>query len=274
MTVSFDRVDLDFILRQILMAEAGQPPVNPHLAFGLRQVAGTNNSAVPGQSTFGSIDQSLPAIADPLFQAAQAIPAGLVFPAPVAGTPTNYTPGTAVVVDSTPRTISNLIADQSAQNPAALAAYTIPLVIQDPLTHAFSANPAATDTSGVILATNVNVATGAFTVNPLAGNLAIPNVTPDGGISAPFNSWTTLFGQFFDHGLDLVNKSASEVVFIPLKPDDPLFKVGGNNFMILARAIQPTQNLVTPHVDQNQTYTSHPSHQAFLREYEIGRAHV
>ncbi len=29
-------------------------------------------------------------------------------------------------------------------------------------------------------------------------------------------------------------------------------------------------NLVTPFVDQNQTYTSHPSHQVFLREYITG----
>ena len=27
-------------------------------------------------------------------------------------------------------------------------------------------------------------------------------------------------------------------------------------------------NETTPFVDQNQTYTSHPSHQVFLREYE------
>src|SRR4029453_17123199 len=29
-------------------------------------------------------------------------------------------------------------------------------------------------------------------------------------------------------------------------------------------------NTTTPFVDQNQTYTSHPSHQVFLREYMIG----
>ena len=35
-------------------------------------------------------------------------------------------------------------------------------------------------------------------------------------LSAPFNSWFTLFGQFFDHGLDLVNKGGNGTVFIPL----------------------------------------------------------
>jgi Ca2+-binding RTX toxin-like protein len=113
-------------------------------------------------------------------------------------------------------------------------------------------------------------------------NVSIPNVAPDEGLSAPFNSWFTLFGQFFDHGLDLVNKGGSGTVFIPLMPDDPLYVPGGlTNFMVLTRAtiapgadgvpgtaddVRPV-NTTTPFVDQNQTYTSHPSHQVFLRQY-------
>lgn len=34
----------------------------------------------------------------------------------------------------------------------------------------------------------------------------LPNVSPDEGLSSPFNGWMTIFGQFFDHGLDLVAK--------------------------------------------------------------------
>ncbi|MER2512805.1 MAG: peroxidase family protein, partial [Nitrosomonas ureae] len=113
----------------------------------------------------------------------------------------------------------------------------------------------------------------------------IPNTTPDEGLSAPFNSWFTLFGQFFDHGLDLVNKGQSGTVFVPLQPDDPLYVEGAStNFMTLTRAtnlpgadntigtsddIHNHINQTTPFVDQNQTYTSHPSHQVFLREYAI-----
>ena len=53
----------------------------------------------------------------------------------------------------------------------------------------------------------------------------------------PFNSWFTLFGQFFDHGLDLVGKGGSGTVFIPLQPDDPLYVAGSHtNFMVLTRA--------------------------------------
>ena len=60
--VAFNKTDLEFVLAQIKMAEAGQPPVNPQLPFGLREVAGTDNNAVPGQSDFGSADQPFPRV--------------------------------------------------------------------------------------------------------------------------------------------------------------------------------------------------------------------
>jgi Ca2+-binding RTX toxin-like protein len=111
------------------------------------------------------------------------------------------------------------------------------------------------------------------------------NTAADAGLSAPFNAWMTFFGQFFDHGLDLVTKGGSGTVFIPLQPDDPLFVPGSpTNFMVLTRAtnqpgpdgvlgtaddIHEQTNTTTPFVDQNQTYSSHPSHQVFLRGYEL-----
>ena len=104
--------------------------------------------------------------------------------------------------------------------------------------------------------------------------VSIPNVAPDVGLSAPFNGWMTLFGQFFDHGLDLVAKGGFGTVYIPLQPDDPLYNPAtpNTNFMALTRSTLDASgeavNLVTPFVDQNQTYTSHASHQVFLREYE------
>jgi Ca2+-binding RTX toxin-like protein len=103
----------------------------------------------------------------------------------------------------------------------------------------------------------------------------IPNVSPDIGDSAPYNSLFTLFGQFFDHGLDLIAKGGSGTVYIPLSPDDPLYNPATphTNFMVLTRAATPdgeNTNVTTPWVDQNQTYTSHASHQVFLREYTTG----
>lgn len=113
-----------------------------------------------------------------------------------------------MVFDTQSRFVSNLIVDQSDDNPAAVAA--------------------ANQTPG-----SKNVNGGWRTLYHL-----IPNVTPDAGLSAPYNSWFTLFGQFFDHGLDLVNKGQSGAVFIPLQPGDPLFsnEPGAANFMTLTRA--------------------------------------
>lgn len=129
------------------------------------------------------------------------------------------------------------------------------------------------------------------------GTILIENRSPDIGLSPSFNGWMTFFGQFFDHGLDLVTKGNNGTVFVPLLPDDPLYVVGSQtNFMVLSRATQvagpgpdgilvdnpntavneaadntshESINTTTPYIDQNQTYTSHPSHQVFLREYQM-----
>ena len=76
MTIKLTRLDLDYILTQIQMAEAGQFPVNPLLSFGLRTVDGTMNNMAPGQSTYGSSFQTFPSVTDPLFQTAQAMAPG------------------------------------------------------------------------------------------------------------------------------------------------------------------------------------------------------
>ena len=135
---------------------------------------------------------------------------------------------------------------------------------------------------------------------PSHQTLFIPNVTTDVGLSPPYNSLFTFFGQFFDHGVDQTVKSGG-TVFVPLKADDPLITLGpdgkaGNTgdevppqpgFMVLTRAqnqpgpdgilgtaddIQNANNTDSPWVDQSQTYTSHPSHQVFLREYAMNAA--
>ena len=66
----FNVSDLEFILTQIKMAETGQAPDSPHLAFGLREVAGTNNNTVPGQAAFGSADQTFLHLGNTVFQSA------------------------------------------------------------------------------------------------------------------------------------------------------------------------------------------------------------
>src|SRR5205814_2841065 len=56
---------------------------------------------------------------------------------------------------------------------------------------------------------------------PTHQTLFIPNVTTDVGLSPPYHSLFTFFGQFFDHGVDQTVKSGG-TVFVPLTADDPL----------------------------------------------------
>lgn len=116
--------------------------------------------------------------------------------------------------------------------------------------------------------------------------IVLPNVSPDDGLSSPYNGWMTIFGQFFDHGLDLVAKGGNGTVYVPLQPDDPLYVPGSStNFMALTRItvdagpdgtlgtaddVSQGKNMTTPWVDQNQTYGSTASKQIFMREYIAG----
>jgi Ca2+-binding RTX toxin-like protein len=361
---NYIKSDLEFILEQIKIAEkhaayvanpndpnaaplygvgdAGQVGSVPAytLSLGLRTVDGSYNNLLPGQEHWGAADLPFPELLDPVFRPAQNIPPG--FGPPV---PTNYNPSNnpgSMVFDSSLRTISNLIVDQTLGNPAAIikglqvgglvaadlanvalvqtiyaafkpisdAEYQARVVMQnakaaanalsdgDPGTVPGAAEQAALDAFATATAahdvtvTNLeaarvvrDAALDPFGIAMDGDNVTVTNVAPDAGLSAPFNSWFTLFGQFFDHGLDLVNKGGSGTVFVPLQPDDPLYVVGSQtNFMVLTRAtvtpgadgimgtaddVRPV-NTTTPFVDQNQTYTSHASHQVFLRQYAMG----
>ena len=183
--------------------------------------------------------------------------------------------------DSQPRTISNLIVDQTANNPAAYA------TAYDPGLDGLLGTTDDVLKDGVEVVTSPGL-DGVFGTADDTEVFFIPNIAPDEGLSAGFNAWMTFFGQFFDHGLDLVTKGGSGTVFIPLQPDDPLFVPGSpTNFMVLTRAtnlpgadgilgtaddIHEHENTTSPFVDQNQTYSSHPSHQVFLRAYEFNAA--
>ena len=124
---NFNQGDLEFILKQIQIAEAnaaGIPlPVlipDPLVQFGLRTVDGTDNNIVPGREAFGSADQIFPRLLTPVFNPAEARPA--LFGGTPSSPVTSYQQTTGSVFDSEPRTISNLIVDQTANNPAAVAA--------------------------------------------------------------------------------------------------------------------------------------------------------
>jgi Ca2+-binding RTX toxin-like protein len=265
--------DLRYILRQIKIAEhhaATATPANrcgtlmgpgefqipttangEELPWGLRTVDGTCNNLLPGQWRYGSADNAFPRLTDPEFKDAEPNAFG-----PPGGAPTSYKQKKGDVFDSQPRVISNLVVDQTNHNPAAVAAA--------------GADPSAPKSNQ---------------------SLFVPNVAPDVGLSAPFNSVFTFFGQFFDHGLDLVTKQGG-TVYMPLKPDDPLYVPGSHtNFMALTRSQnqpgpdgilgdnantpvdesaddeQEATNTTATFVDQSQTYGSHASQQVFLRAY-------
>ena len=300
--------DLAFILKQIKIAERhaatlspdhpcdtliGTGPdqiASPLVSQGLRTVDGSCNNLQPGQETFGAADQKFPRLTTPTFRNAEASPPD--FFGPGSGTiPANggYAQKLAnnLVFDSEPRVISNLIVDQTSTNPAAIAAAGNPVRTQG----ATGVVPCTTDPDP--LATPPVVGVPADCV-PSHQTLFIPNVTTDVGLSPPYNSMFTLFGQFFDHGVDQTVKGGG-TVFVPLRADDPLRTLGPDGkagsgdevpasqaFMVLTRGqnqpgtdgilgtaddVQDATNTDSPWVDQSQTYTSHASHQVFLREY-------
>src|SRR5262245_20974399 len=282
MAVQFIRSDLEFILEQILIAErnaAGESlrDILPNVVvpFGLRTVDGTDNNIYLTQNEFGAADTTFPRLTTPVFSPAEA--------------GTSYAQTSGTVIDSTPRTISNLIVDQTANNPAAYA------VAFDPGPDGILHTPDDVLKDGVQIVTSPGL-DGIFGTTDDRQVFFIANQSPDVGLAAPFNPWFTFFGQFFDHGLDLVTKGGNGTVFIPLKADDPLVAgadgIFGNaddlppqlRFMVETRAtmlpgpagilgtaddIHQNENTTTPFVDQNQTYTSHPSHQVFLRGYQM-----
>jgi Ca2+-binding RTX toxin-like protein len=306
--------DLAFILKQIKISErhattltasnqcgtlVAQPGDNipdaeqvPDIltSYGLRTVDGSCNNLKDEATTrnFAAADQVFPRLTTPVWRSGDPAPTNPAF------APTDPTyQGTRNVVDSQPRTVSNLIVDQTSTNPAAIAAAQFPVRAQ-------GGNPVFACTKDPVLADDgVTVTAPGVPADcvPSHKTLFIENVTTDVGLSPPYNSIFTFFGQFFDHGVDQTVKSGSSV-FVPLKADDPLRTLGpdgiaGTNcgtptakncdevpasqaFMVLTRAQnqaggeQNATNTDTPWVDQSQTYTSHASHQVFLREYTAG----
>ena len=286
--------DLAFILKQIKIAEfhvanttsltgpcgalvgPGQDQIgSPLLSFGLRTVDGSCNNLQPGQETYGASDQTFPRLTTPVFRPAESNPPLFGPPAP-----TSYAQTSGNVFDSQPRLVSNLIVDQTSTNPAAIAAAGFPVRTQgNPGSFPCTIDPDP----------NAVPPVEGFPVGcvPSHSTLDIPNVTTDVGLSPPFNALFTIFGQFFDHGLDKITNGGSGTVFVPLQADDPLVAgpdhIFGNaddlpptlRFMVLTRGTIVTgpdgfrnaPNTDTPFVDQSQTYTSHPSHQVFDREY-------
>ena len=294
--------DLIHIARMIRIAEnharTGQlldqqgNPIGNLVPWGLRTVSGQFNNL--NNPTAGSADQVMPRLLTTTLSSADNNPR--------TGQPTSYEQTAGSVYDAQPRVISNLLSDQAPTNPVVLivaltaagmsqsAALTYARSFSDSYQSLLTAKkqPAA-DVAALDAQLNTMLQDLRDLGIPLEGNstgemtILIPNVMTD--FSAPYNSFMTLFGQFFDHGLDSVGKGGSGTVYIPLMPDDPLYVPGSpTNFMVLTRAtnlpgpdgimgtaddVRDHVNSTTPWIDLNQLYSSHESHQVFLREFTL-----
>ena len=138
--------DLAFILKQIKIAErhvATLTPENPCgtlvgpgldqipdalTSYGLRTVDGSCNNLIPGREKYASADQPFPRYTTPVFKDAESVAAG--FFGPALRPSSTYAQKKGNVFDSQPRMISNLIADQTSTNPAAVAAAGFPVRTQ------------------------------------------------------------------------------------------------------------------------------------------------
>ncbi len=189
-----NQTDIDFILAQLKLP--GNDPRNAASGLGtvldpsgIRDVGGVGNNV--GNPGWGAVDQAFARLTTAGWTNAQGTLSNTFQPN---FNPTSYQTRDVNLWDSTPRTISNLVANQSS---AALAAigYVTPeeqrlAVLDDPMT------------------------TPGGRVSPLTGNMN----------PLPYSGFMTLFGQFFDHGLDFVHKGSDGVVMVPLMPGDELYR--------------------------------------------------
>ena len=240
--MQLNQTDIDFLFAQLTLP--GNDPRNAPLGTvldptGIRDVSGIGNNVL--NPTWGAADQAFVRLTNTTGSNATpgTSPSQLTPPSntpvsssgPAAGSATLVAPpannSTAVtgvangnlytqttVVDGSPRVISNIVVDQSPEALAAIG-YVNPgdqkLAILD--------NPALTPEG------RLNPFTGA--ANPL-----------------PTSVFTAMFGQFFDHGLDLVHKGANGRVIVPLAADDPLYNPALPAFDINNPSTFSTTNLM------------------------------
>lgn len=304
--VRLTKIDLKYILTQVKVGTDYSKLFGALDPSGVREVSGANNNLVgafdaqgnyiPGANPWG---QTTTADTDFLRMTYTDTP---VSDTGAAGT--TYTP-TYSYGDASPRLITNLISSSVTQQWLD-AAHTIPNPMYNPAAAAArDANAGGagdgTNAGGYDVAVGNSVFAPSGTTGAFIGDQGVL-----GG--ATFNEFFVAFGQFFDHGLDFISKGGSGFVAIPLSPNDPLYidpsdpsyVPGASNVMYLTRAklsnpdsdfytaaesmtavgnsslaghlkpgVTATYNNNTGFlVDQSQTYGSHASVNALLRQYD------
>lgn len=279
--VTLNRTDLDFLLQQIRIGIDYTQLVNALDPSGLREVSGTNNNLVGGRydafgnwvpgpmGSWGQADQPFLRLSWPTYSATGP-DAGYRYGVDQNGDGV-VTAADNNVIDTNPRTVSNLVAS----------------MITDPASAAYNPSAAAAVT---------NSGGSNFTTTISNGTQVQAGFVPNAGVlgGASYNSWFVAFGQFFDHGLDFTQKGANGTITITIQPGDPLYVdpsdpayiAGMSNMMTVPRAnlanpdtdftngvlnagATPVyKNNTGPLIDQSQTYGSDASVNALLREYD------
>ncbi|MGA8515820.1 MAG: hypothetical protein WB821_13735, partial [Burkholderiaceae bacterium] len=288
-------------------------------AQGLRDVTGQNNNLLLVNKFWGSADQ-------PFLQTVAPDFANYVLPKAVGGADAFYannftsitgstdytkdishpgnTPATGNVVDYTPRMISRLITtggatplqDANGQvvhwNAALYASTGTAAVAYQALVDSVSLGGAGLIEGAAIMQTLGITGMGGAQFDPqdpTNGEQFFGAINP--GV-APGNSFLAYFGQFFDHGLDFLDKGGQGTkITIPLATTDPLYRAPGtdgpldqgNTRITVARANIVVDgngdpvfdangnvqwiNHTSPYIDQSQTYGSDADITSLLREW-------
>ncbi|HEY5424864.1 MAG TPA: peroxidase family protein, partial [Ilumatobacteraceae bacterium] len=234
--------DLSFILQQIEIAEhhvvsaTPQDPCaglsGPLTGAGLRTVDGSCNNLQPGLQSFGAAGQIFPRLTAADFRPAQA---------------SSYAQSSGDVFDDQPRVISNLVADQSATNPASIAA-----------------TPPA-DEAGVLPRNSLFTVFGQFFEHGL-GNIATDQ---SGSVFVPMRGDDPLIAGP-DRVLGTVDDLPPASRFMVLSRGTNVAGPGLDGVLGTADdTSHEALNTGSSWVDLSQAYASHPSHQVFLREYTM-----
>ncbi len=246
---------------------------NVRMALGLRTVDGSFNNLVAGPDGIRCGRQCLPAD--------DRIPSVHVDDGRTAGDRPIRRPAASSSTPQ-PRTISNLIVDQTANNPAAYAA-------------AFDPGPdGVLHTADDVLKEGVEIVTGTRADGTTVPDVLHPERGARRGPVGALQRLDDLLRPVLRPRPRPGHQGRQRHRLHPAAADDPLcsaptaagLPTTGPNFMVLTRAtnqpgpdgilgtaddIHEHTNTTSPFVDQNQTYSSHPSHQVFLRAYELER---
>ena len=207
--------DLDFIWAQLRLVN--NMPLNPLDSTGIRDVQGVGNNIL--NPFWGSADTPFPRHTyNSLLKSYD----------PVSG---QWTNGYTAEVGGFKGTITNTMYGPALSGLTYDPTYTIDYATRD--TTVFDASPRIISNllSNQHGLTQLQVqddpsATPGGRLSPLTGNMN----------PLPYSSYMTLFGQFFDHGLDFVHKGTDGQVFVPLLPGDNLYNAQSPaNYMIASR---------------------------------------